>query len=196
MGALPVLLGELGIPYEMNDGEAHRTGDYTKHEIALDATYRALDATLLNSTHWNYTADNTHAHGDGWNREDLSLFSRDDQTEPQELDSGGRGTRAFVRPCLRHAAGRPVCMRFTRATGVFELEVESDASVRVPTEVFVPRLQYPRGPQIEVSAGRFTYDRARQLLSWDAEGARGRIALRISPYGREPRGHPDPLLGV
>jgi len=180
MGGLPVLLGELGIPYEMNGGEGHRTGDYAKHEIALEATYRALDATLLNSTHWNYTADNTHAHGDGWNGEDLSLFSRDDQKAPHELDSGGRGTRAFVRPCLRHAAGRPLRMQFTCASGVFELEIESDPSVGAPTEVFVPRLQYPGEPRIEVSRGRFAHDKARQVLTWDAEGARGPIALRIS----------------
>jgi len=180
MGGLPVLLGELGIPYEMNDGEAHRTGDYAKHEIALDATYRALDAKLLNSTHWNYTADNTHAHGDGWNHEDLSLFSRDDQRDPQDLDSGGRGTRAFVRPYVRHAAGRPTRMQFAPATGVFELEIESDPSVRAPTEVFVPRLQYPRGPRVKVSTGSFAHDGARQILRWDTGGVRGPMAMWIS----------------
>jgi hypothetical protein len=179
MGELPLLLGEMGIPYEMNDAEAYRTGDYSKHEVALDATYRALDATLLNSTHWNYTADNTHAHGDSWNHEDLSLFSRDDQKDPRDLDSGGRGTQAFVRPHVRHAAGRPLRMEFARATGVFELEIESDPSVQAPTEIFVPRLHYPRGPRVEVSAGRFTHDGGRQILKWQAMGARGPIAVRI-----------------
>jgi hypothetical protein len=180
MGALPLLIGEFGIPYEMNAGEAHRTGDYAKHEIALDATYRALDATLLNSTHWNYTADNTHAHGDSWNQEDFSLFSRDDQGDPRELDAGGRGIGAFVRPHVRHAAGRPLRMEFVRASGIFDLEIESDPSVKAPTEVFVPRLQYPGGPRIEVSAGRFRHDGVRQLLKWEALGARGPIVLRIS----------------
>jgi hypothetical protein len=180
MGALPFLLGEFGVPYEMNGGEAYRTGDYTKHAIALDATYRALDATLLNSTHWNYTADNTHTHGDSWNHEDLSIFSRDDQRDPRDLNSGGRASRAFVRPYVRYAAGRPTRMQFTPETGVFELEIESDPSVVAPSEVFVPRLQYPNQPQVELSAGRFTHDGARQTLHWDAQGASGTISLRIS----------------
>lgn len=39
----------------------------------------ALDKNLLSFTLWNYAANNTNARGDGWNDEDLSLFSRDQQ---------------------------------------------------------------------------------------------------------------------
>jgi len=52
--------------------------------------------------------------------------------------------------------------------------------VVAPSEVFVPRLQYPNGPQVELSAGRFSHDGARQILRWDAQGASGLISLRIS----------------
>ena len=37
----------------------------------------ALEENFASFTLWNYTADNTNTHGDQWNDEDLSLFSRD-----------------------------------------------------------------------------------------------------------------------
>ena len=69
-GELPTVIGEFGIPYEMNDREAYRTGDWSAQEVCLDASYRAMDALLLHTAQWNYTADNSHAHGDQWNDED------------------------------------------------------------------------------------------------------------------------------
>jgi hypothetical protein len=181
MGGPPMLLGEFGIPYEMNGGEAFRSGDWRAHEILLDANYRALEALLLNSTQWNYTADNRHEHGDGWNHEDLSIFSPDDCMDPADLDSGGRGVRAFCRPRLLRAAGRPLRTAFDLESRVFELEIEAHPDAGAPTELYVPRLHYPAGARIRVSAGKASHDPAGQRLLWDAEGARGRLSLRLSP---------------
>lgn len=180
MGNPPLLIGEFGIPYEMNDGEAYLSGDYSKHEAALDANYRALDAILASSTQWNYTADSSHLNGDQWNREDLSIFSPDDQTDPEDLDSGGRAVAGFSRPYAPHAAGRPLSVSFDRETRTFELEVESDPEVAAPTVVFVPRVQYPNGVRVEVSAGETSHDEKRQRLEWQTD-ARGRASLRMTP---------------
>ena len=43
----------------------------------LDRSVNAVEENLLSYTLWNYTADNTNAHGDQWNGEDLSTFSTD-----------------------------------------------------------------------------------------------------------------------
>ncbi len=180
MGNPPLLIGEFGIPYEMNDGEAYLSGDYSKHEAALDANYRALDAILASSTQWNYTADSSHQYGDQWNREDLSIFSPDDQTDPEDLDSGGRAVAGFSRPYAPHAAGRPLAVSFDRETRTFELEVESDPEVAAPTVVFVPRVQYPNGVRVEVSAGETSHDEKRQRLEWQTD-VRGRVTLRMTP---------------
>ncbi len=181
MGNPPMLLGEFGIPYDINDHAAYKTGDYSVPEIALDANYRALEALLLNSTQWNYTADHSHAHGDQWNYEDLSVFSRDDQKDPADPDSGGRAVRAFCRPYVRHAAGRPTRMAFDPATGVFELEIESDAKVTAPTLVYVPRLHYPKGADISVSSGTASYDPATQILTWSGHNTGATAKLRLTP---------------
>jgi hypothetical protein len=181
MGDPPMLVGEFGIPYEMNDGEAYETGDYAKQEVALDACYRAIEKLLLHGTQWNYTADNTHEHGDRWNAEDLSIFSPDDVANARDLDSGGRALRAFCRPYVRHWAGGPQRMAFDLESGRFDAALEREAGIEAPTIVYVPRLHYPDGPTVVVSAGETSYDPAAQLLTWTCPADAGTVTLRLSP---------------
>jgi hypothetical protein len=181
MGNPPMLLGEFGIPYDMNDGEAFRTGDYNAQEVALDANYRALEATLINSTQWNYTVDNSHERGDQWNKEDLSIWSRDDQRDAGDPNSGGRAVGAFCRPYVQHAAGRPVRMSFDPATATFELEIESDPSVTAPTVIYVPRLHYPGDIDASASRGSVIHDTESQTLVWTGHGAESVAKLRLTP---------------
>ena len=69
-----------------------KSGDFTPQILALDRTMRALEANLLSFTLWTYAAGNSNKRGDLWNDEDLSLFSRDQQSAgpDQDLNSGGR----------------------------------------------------------------------------------------------------------
>jgi len=170
MGGVPTLLGEFGLPFDLNGRRAFRSGDYRLHEKALAAYYDAIDANLLDSTIWNYTADNSHELGDGWNDEDLSIFCVEplagaahgpgfarggtagvdrSGAPPSETgdprDSGGRALRGFVRPYALATAGDIQEMSFDLRSGLFRLRYFPDRSVRAATEVFVPRLQYPRG---------------------------------------------------
>jgi len=160
-GGAPTLIGEFGIHFDLNGAEAYRAfaaGDrsdapWTAHIIALDLMYNALDNLLINSTQWNYTASNRNdlAIGDGWNQEDLSIFSRDQQTDPADINSGGRALAGFVRPYAQATQGIPRSMKFDRVSGTFEFVFEADTSVARSTEIFVPRIQYPRGCVLEVS---------------------------------------------
>ena len=74
---VPTIIGELGIPFDFNEGDAYRTGDFRLQISAMDTTLQALDKALLSATLWNYTPDNSNKYGDGWNGEDLSIFSPD-----------------------------------------------------------------------------------------------------------------------
>ena len=72
--------------------------------------------------------------------------------------------------------------------GEFTLEMEGKET-DAPTEVFVPRLQYPRGFYVTVSDGHCYYDDKRQLLTWypsnDAPGAVHELKLQAPRPGVE-----------
>ncbi|KAI4287254.1 MAG: hypothetical protein L6R35_003485 [Caloplaca aegaea] len=83
MGNHPCVFTEIGIPYDMDDKYAYRTGDYSSQLSALDANHFALEGCGANGyALWNYTAMNNHEWGDMWNGEDLSIFSLDDKALP------------------------------------------------------------------------------------------------------------------
>jgi hypothetical protein len=45
-------------------------------QIAMNANFFALESNLMNVTLWNYCPINNHQHGDQWNGEDFSIWSR------------------------------------------------------------------------------------------------------------------------
>ncbi len=162
MDGAATLIGEFGLPFDMNGAKAYRSGDYRLQVDALSAYYDALDASLLSATVWNYTASNTHARGDGWNGEDLSVFCRDDYAAGRSesgnpADAGGRALRGFVRPFARAVAGTPTLMRFSVRTGKFEFEFIPDASGN-SSQIFVPAIHYPQGFSVSVKNCSYSMD--------------------------------------
>ena len=153
----------------------------------MDRSFRAVEANLLSCTLWNYTADNTNAHGDQWNDEDFSIFSRDQQEnrdqqgDPLDENSGGRALEAVVRPYPVATAGEPLRMAFDIKRRVFEFEFRHDPHVAAPTEIFVPDFQYPQGYRVEVSDGVVETCQARQMLIYRHGTERREHRLRISP---------------
>ncbi len=155
MGDVPVVMGEFGIPIDLNQASAYDTGDFSQQACALEYQLQALDAHLMNYTQWNYTPDNSNEYGDNWNGEDLSIFSRDQQDDPSDIDSGGRALSAVVRPYAKKVAGEPLNMRFDPARGLFTFSFRHDSRLAEPTEIYVPNSQYPDGYRVEVSDGEF-----------------------------------------
>jgi len=172
-GGVPTLIGEFGIPYDLDGGAAYAAwaraergeAPWEKHVIALDLMYNALDTHLMSSTQWNYTASNRNdaAVGDGWNQEDLSVFSRDQQAEPGDTNSGGRAVAGFVRPYARAVQGVPKQMKFEREKGAFTLVYVADPTITQPTEIFVPRIQFPGGVSVSAN-GTVALDEKDQLV--------------------------------
>ncbi len=181
MGTIPTLIGEFGIPFDMRNKRAYRTGDFSLQTKAMDANFRAMEANLLNCTLWNYTADNDNRWGDQWNDEDLSIFSRDQQTDPGDANSGGRALEAVVRPYARKVAGEPLRMHFDLSSRTFEFEFRHDPAVRAPTEIFVPNYQYPEGYAVELSDGTYRIDREAQTLTVQHALDRETHTIRVWP---------------
>lgn len=55
MGVHPCVFTEIGIPYDMDDKHAYKTGDYTSQALAMDANHFALEGCGANGfTLWVY----------------------------------------------------------------------------------------------------------------------------------------------
>jgi hypothetical protein len=187
MGGIPTLVGEFGIPFDMQQKKAYRTGDFSPQVRAMDASFQTMDANLMSCTLWNYTADNNNLRGDQWNDEDLSIFSRDQQGEASRrdpmahLDEGGRALPAVVRPYARATAGEPLRMRFDVKSRTFEFDFRHDAAVSAPTEIFLPEYQYAEGVRVEVSDGTYEVDDDSQTLIYRHGTAREVHWIKIYP---------------
>ena len=115
---------------------------------------------------------NTNAHGDQWNQEDLSVWSRDQAEDLSDLNSGGRILEVLVRPYARMVAGTAVEMRFEpyHPRRLFEFTFAADKNVTEPTEIFVPHYQYPNGYTVSSQFGTYVKNvRAQTLLFYVAK---------------------------
>jgi len=184
MNHAPTLIGEVGIPFDLQGKRAYRTGDFSMQIRALDATLSALESNFASFTLWNYTPDNTNARGDRWNDEDLSIFSRDQMTGSESIHDGGRALKALVRPYPRKIAGSPVRLSFELETAVFEFEFRPTPGLEAATEILIPGFRYPHGCRIEISDGTFEMDGARQILSYRHTHQQDLHTIRVTPAGR------------
>ncbi|MCU0444950.1 MAG: cellulase family glycosylhydrolase [Microscillaceae bacterium] len=179
MNNCPTLIGEMGIPMDMRHKKAYRNGNFIRQIKALDACFFAIEENLLHVTLWNYNPENTNQHGDLWNKEDLSIFSYDQQTDPQDLNSGGRALQAAIRPYPMKIAGKPIRLSFDIRKKVFEFEFEHENTAIAPTEIFVPNFQYPEGYKVFVTDGEFEIDIEKQLVSYKHSSDKTKHGIRI-----------------
>ena len=97
IGSYPVMMGEIGIPFDLDDRKAYTTGDYSNQLRALDASLNACDGkNAFNMTIWCYCPDNTHLDGDQWNGEDLSIWCLDDRTRQSSSSSSTQFRRRTI----------------------------------------------------------------------------------------------------
>ncbi|KAJ3921255.1 glycoside hydrolase family 5 protein [Lentinula edodes] len=128
LGETPVIIGECGIPMDMNKGEAFQTDDFTWQAKMMDAMLVGLERAMVGFTLWNYNPNNTDLAGDDWNGENFSWFSRS-RALPRELlyheqssaslDNGGRILSAVVRPYPAKTAGIPLKFEYEVTSGSF-----------------------------------------------------------------------------
>jgi hypothetical protein len=175
MGSIPCLLGEFGLAFDMNKRQAFATGpmrgrgDYSLHEEALSMYYNAVDANLLHSTIWNYTADNTNESGDGWNDEDLSIFS-----EGKE-----RATAGWKRPYPMATAGDPLVINWDYKRGVFRCRFKADGAISTPTVIYLPNEWF--GPKAKITSSlRHEFRHEEQRLLVFNDGFSGEAELIVT----------------
>ncbi|KAG8749792.1 hypothetical protein FRC14_001097 [Serendipita sp. 396] len=149
LGEFPTVIGEIGTPMELDekysyggrDGRGKGKGDYREQVKALDASLYALDgANTLSVTIWTYCTDSSHKWGDGWNGEDLSLWSVDDERTSGSIT----GLRKDIRRSRASRLMSPLREEKDRAHAtVQEVTDEDSSSQRGATPSDIPSLSNP-----------------------------------------------------
>ncbi|KAK9787918.1 putative Glycoside hydrolase family 5 domain-containing protein [Seiridium cardinale] len=178
---VPTLIGETGIPFNLDEGKAYKDGDYTEHIKALDAILSGCDDHLLNYTLWAYSAISNHEWGDQWNGEDLSIYCDETGSFPNHPSlCGFRGAAAWCRPYVQSLVGDPVSMSFDVKSSEFKLEIKAEG----PGDalIYVPWLHYRVSDEseevgIEVTLSEGDWSLEGQLLTWRHQGD-GKLELR------------------
>ncbi|CAG8569877.1 5602_t:CDS:2 [Acaulospora morrowiae] len=178
LGDVPCIIGEIGIPYDMQNKKAYRDGDYSQQIKAMEASIQALEANLLSFTLWNYCPDNNHKWGDQWNGEDLSIYSQDTNNEKvhsmmssgstQGLDVGGRALESLLRPFPVKTNGEPLSLKFNPYKKYFEYVFKNpeNPSADSPTEIYLPIYHFSEADDFNIyhSSGKWKWDKESQLL--------------------------------
>ncbi len=164
LNVAPTLIGEIGIAYDLDNKKAYQTGNFSAQVKAMNRSLQAVEINNLHCTIWNYTPDNTNERGDHWNDEDLSIFSRDQQADPTDINSGGRALKAVIRPYARKIAGEPIYTHFDPYQRLFIFIFQHDSQVYKPTEIFLPSYHYGSGCKVEVSDGTYEINHEKQSL--------------------------------
>ncbi|MEM7181725.1 MAG: cellulase family glycosylhydrolase [Spirochaetota bacterium] len=163
----PTVIGETGIPMDLNAKQGYVQQDYRKHEKVLDRIYRVMEKYLLYVAIWNYTADNTHATGDNWNGEDLSIYSLD---TPAEVDKdGGRTVVAFSRPYPKKTCGEPISLSFDIENKVFKYSFKRGKFAIGSCVIYIPPIHYSQGFKVLLNAGSYSYNAKTYELHFQGE---------------------------
>ncbi len=164
MNNIPVVISEIGIAMDLDHKRAYQDGNFGAQIKAYDRTIRALEKNLHHYILWNYTADNDNCRGDQWNDEDLSIFSRDQQEDPANINSGGRALEAILRPYPVAISGIPLTIKYNYLDKLFEFRFQGDSSIKAATVLFVPNFQYLDGYDVDLSSGTYQQFPYEQLL--------------------------------
>ena len=120
MGHHPCILTEFGIPYDMDDKHAYKTGDYSSQSAAMDANHFAVEGAHMEGyALWLYMTENSHKLGDQWNGEDLSIVSMDDKLLPVSQlpkQAAAVASAATASPSSPQQQDRPGLQRVVTAT--------------------------------------------------------------------------------
>ncbi|KAL4208440.1 glycoside hydrolase [Rhizopus microsporus] len=180
MGEKPCILGEVGIPMDLNNRVAFTDDDYSSHIDFMDSVLYALETNLMNFILWNYDVCNDHEYGDHWNGENFSIYSakkaKEDYLEhdaeksalsKRHLYDGGRVLEAVLRPYAVKVAGTPVSAEFNLDTlqYTFSFIPHGNTEYSKVTEIFVPYLHYGNKTiDTKVNFGECYYDEEKQTL--------------------------------
>lgn len=116
-----VIFSEIGMPFDMDNKVAYKTGRYKSQTSAMDAIGYALENNNLSFSLWCYCPKNSHQWGDQWNNEDFSLWSPDDfKREKVKVEVSNLGSSTIT-----VEESESFSMTSTRSTSTFKTAKDS-----------------------------------------------------------------------
>lgn len=175
MGNIPVVFGEFGTYFNFNNrfksgGELvnnAKTENYQVSAYILNNYYEAFERMFQSHIQWCTSTENDERKGDLWNREDFSVLGPDGKN---------RAELAWNRPHARALAGKPIATHFHSDYHYFDPDKGTvdpkrefmlryaAMETRAPSEIFVPKVQYPDGFYVWLSDGYGHWDPERQVF--------------------------------
>lgn len=192
LGNVPVVFGEFGTYFNFNGIEKAKAAGYDVSASFLNNYYEAFESMFQSNMIWCYSLENDYIKGDTWNHEDFSILDPDQRP---------RGELAWSRPFAKALAGKPLATHFYSDYHYFdpekgqaiprrEFEVRyGSQETRAPTELVLPRVQYPDGFYVWLSDGQAAWDEATQTLyhypAVDEPGYQHWVRVRPPQTGQE-----------
>ncbi|WRT70672.1 uncharacterized protein IL334_007670 [Kwoniella shivajii] len=179
LGAVPVVIGECGVPMDLNNEHALKTGDWKWQERMMDSLISAMESANVGFNLWTYNPANRDDIGDDWNAENFSWYSDYNRSlalkkaeNSEDFDAGGRLLDVIVRPYAVATAGTPLSSSYDSEAGLFthrytsSLRITTDSpSIEEVTEIFLPSRVYKRINEVSFSAsigGKLLFDLSKQ----------------------------------
>ena len=177
----PFILTEIGVSHDLNNKRAYKEKNSRSLTKMIDRTMRAAEDNLTSFVAWCYHVGNTISHGDRFNGEDFSIWSRELQTDPLDPYSGLKQPEALIRPHVRKVPGNLIDMHFCVWKKEFCATFEKDSSIDQPLEIFLPNLHYKSGITIESTGGYSERDKDKQILYFYPKEGELLHSIRILP---------------
>lgn len=186
-GITPCLMSETGMPFDLDDRMAYKTGDYSSQIKAWDTLGCALEGAQIHHTLWVYSAENSHRFGDYWNGEDFSIYCKNHGNLPDpfspsesvelivEVDGKvteahtSRADRAIARPFPLSVSGGLSKYFYEMKYGMFKLSIKAVHCLdrKHGTEIAIPAANFPEDKfEVVASSGEWEFDITGRILTW------------------------------
>jgi len=153
----PVWIGEYGVTTSRTDNIPFLSG-----QIDL------LEEYFVGSAIWTYNPTDV-----DWNLENTSFVYPGGSEKPH--------VNVFVRPYPARIAGTPMEFSFSFETGTLQLTYRADSASTGPTEIVIPRRNYPDGFHVEGDDGQCEWNELRRRLFYQPSQDGSVHTIRVLP---------------
>lgn len=129
---MPVILRNVKASFNQKSKHTNLKRDYKSVESIFKTYFDTIDKYLLSALIWNISPDNTHEHGDHWNKENYSIFCAE--------DSGYRAQKGYVRPYAQKISGSLTHQSFDVKNDVYCANFKAHPFRTLECEFFIPEI--------------------------------------------------------